>query len=167
MQDNGVIAEGSAHLFRTPRRIPALSTVGVHITALASSNRPSSPLKQSCLPETPDIQSPPSPELVCSPIDATLTNVFGSILQSSESLAKYSCAICNEAFAPDATIYPEPIPSHDAPRYLCRPCFTLNGGTKGSCASCNELVLTLKSEGSYVEHAGQLWHKSCFICRGC
>ncbi len=106
-------------------------------------------------------------DLVQSPVDATLANVFGSILQSPDSLAKHACSICSDPFLPDATIYPHPSTLTSSRGYLCKPCFILNGGSKGACESCDNPVLTLKSEGEFVLHNGRYWHRACFRCRGC
>ena len=52
-------------------------------------------------------------------------------------------------------------------RFLCRPCFTTNGGSRGPCHGCSRPVLILKSEGGFVEAAEKYWHKQCFNCSNC
>ncbi|TFK76969.1 hypothetical protein BDN72DRAFT_953466 [Pluteus cervinus] len=98
--------------------------------------------------------------------DTTLSKVYGSILQPKESLATHSCAICGSTFLPDATIYPDPL-QPSTTRFLCKPCYVSNGGSKGLCPTCSRPVLTLKSEGGFIHTAGQYWHKGCFNCEGC
>jgi hypothetical protein len=97
-----------------------------------------------------------------------LAKAYGSILQPKETLTSFACSICLTPFEPDATIYPDPLAAPGSePRFLCRPCFTVNGGSKGDCAACSKPVLVLKSEGGYIENSGRLWHKRCFRCEGC
>jgi hypothetical protein len=76
------------------------------------------------------------------------------------------CHVCSEQFTPDATIYPHPKDT-TGQRYLCRSCFSQNGGSRGNCVQCARPVLLLKSEGGFIEKAGQVWHKKCFLCSGC
>ncbi|KAF5390215.1 hypothetical protein D9757_002802 [Collybiopsis confluens] len=97
-----------------------------------------------------------------------LSKVYGSVLQSKESLASHSCAYCGTVFPPDGTIYPDPYGELSGPtRFLCRDCFTSNGGAKGQCPGCSRAVLALKSEGPFLEAAGNFWHKKCFVCNAC
>lgn len=104
------------------------------------------------------LQAPNAPEL---------SKAFGSVLQPKESLATYSCAICMTEFQPDATIFPDPSAPELSDRFLCRPCFIINGGSKGDCPVCRRPVLILKSDGGFVETSGRVWHKKCFRCEGC
>ena len=98
----------------------------------------------------------------------TLSKVYGSVLQPKESLPLHSCAICLNVFPPDATIYPNPADDvSDGKSFLCRQCFTANGGSKGNCPSCSRPVLALKAEGGFVHSGGKYWHKGCFTCVGC
>lgn len=136
-----------------------------------STTRPPSPPKRSfdvdeCNPPSPTtlaaeagiLQAPNAPEL---------SKAYGSVLQPKESLATYSCAICLTVFQPDATIFPDPSVLELSDRFLCRPCFVINGGSKGDCPACRRPVLILKSEGGFVETSGRVWHKKCFRCEGC
>ena len=163
-----------------PRRFsrPTVSTaissrVSAHI-ASATSSRPSSPLKQSTLSQTDETKAKEG--ILPSPYSSELAKVYGSVLQPKETLASFACATCSASFPPDATIYPDPSDSSEfdldpnAPigtRFLCRPCFVMHGGSKGDCPNCHRPVLILKSEGGFVESAGQVWHKKCFLCDGC
>ncbi|KAL0575978.1 hypothetical protein V5O48_005978, partial [Marasmius crinis-equi] len=127
-------------------------------------NRPPSPLKNSVVaaPESGIL-----PSLTSNPT-GHLAKVYGSVLQSKESLSQHACATCHTVFPPDATIYPEPYPDPARPPgFLCRDCFTNNGGAKGTCPGCSRPVLALKSEGPFIEAAGGYWHKKCFKCDGC
>ncbi|KAH0838416.1 FMN-dependent dehydrogenase-domain-containing protein [Lanmaoa asiatica] len=149
---------------------PSISShVNSHISSAA---RPRTPSKQPfdiderSLPSSPTtlaadagiLQAPNAPEL---------SKAYGSVLQPKESLATYSCTICLTAFQPDATIFPDPSAPELSDRFLCRPCFTINGGSKGDCPACRRPVLILKSEGGFVETSGRVWHKKCFRCEGC
>ncbi|KAL0951016.1 hypothetical protein HGRIS_007757 [Hohenbuehelia grisea] len=138
--------------------------VTTHITSTTSQlGRPSSPLKYSAVP-APEADILPS----LNPQSSTLAKVYGSVLQPKETLEAHCCAICATDFPPDATIYPDPRdPSSPSPRFLCRSCFTVNGGSKGTCPTCSRPVLILKAEGGFVHAAGQHWHKKCFNCEGC
>jgi hypothetical protein len=138
------------------------SRVSAHIASATSQNRSPSPLKYSNTLPDPDSDILPS----LAHQDATLSKVYGSVLQSKESLTTHSCAICSSTFPPDATIYPDPTAA-DSSRFLCRPCFTANGGSKGPCNACSRPVLILKSEGGFIEAAEKYWHKRCFNCSGC
>ena len=138
------------------------SRVSAHIASTTSQNRPPSPLKYlSTLPD-PDLDILPS----LASHDVTLSKVYGSVLQPKESLKKHSCAICSSIFPPDATIYPDPTVTNSS-RFLCRPCFTINGGSRGPCYACSRPVLILRSEGGFVEAAEKYWHKRCFNCSNC
>jgi len=143
---------------------PALkNSVSSHITlATTQSPRPPSPLKFSTTISDPESDILPS----LLPHEPTLSKVYGSVLQPTETLILHSCAICSTVFPPDATIYPNPCVS-DSNSFLCRPCFIANGGSKGICPSCSRPVLTLKSEGGFVHSTGKYWHKQCFNCTGC
>ena len=138
-------------------------SVSSHITlATTQSPRPPSPLKFSTT--ISDTESDIFPSLL--PHEPTLSKVYGSVLQPTETLTLHSCAVCSAIFPPDATIYPNPL-VFDSNSFLCRPCFTENGGSKGICPSCSRPVLTLKSEGGFVHSTGKYWHKQCFNCTGC
>lgn len=108
----------------------------------------------------------PEADILPSLSDTTLSKVYGSILQPKESLTTHSCAMCSMPFPPDATIYPDPT-FISSSRFLCRPCYEANGGTKGTCPTCSRPVLTLKSEGQFIHAGNQFWHKKCFNCSGC
>ena len=137
--------------------------VSGHITlATTQSSRPPSPLKFSTtISET---ESDILPSFL--PHEPTLSKVYGSVLQPTETLTLHSCAVCSAVFPPDATIYPNPGDS-DLNSFLCRLCFTENGGSKGICPSCSKPVLTLKSEGGFIQSTDKYWHKQCFNCAGC
>lgn len=151
---------------RFPRPQSTVSTVNLSSRVSAhieksTTSRPSSPLKnQYSLEDATDI--------IASPNGAVLAKAYGSILQPKETLTSFACSICLMPFEPDATIYPDPsaVPGSE-PRFLCRSCFTLNGGSKGECVACSKPVLVLKSEGGYIENSGRLWHKRCFRCESC
>lgn len=105
-----------------------------------------------------------------------LAKVYGSVLQPKETLDSFHCTMCSTPFPPDATIYPDPstlsstgvaLTAGDNTRFLCRPCFVDNGGSKGDCSACFRPVLILKTEGGFVENGGRVWHKKCFQCDGC
>ncbi|KIL70693.1 hypothetical protein M378DRAFT_183299 [Amanita muscaria Koide BX008] len=155
---------------RYSRSIPASASIDLsarisaHIAATTLSN------SRSELPLRPS-QTGPKPEagVLPSPCDSTLAKVYGSVLQPAESLATFSCVICNTVFPPDATIYPDPqsLDAASENRFLCRPCFVNNGGSKGTCPSCSRPVLMLKSEGGFINAADKFWHKRCFNCDGC
>lgn len=138
------------------------SSVSDYIATTASQiSRPHSPLKRSTT--LPDPTSDILPSLT--PHDTTLSKVYGSILQPKETLSTHSCAICSSPFPPDSTIYPHPSSTEQS--FLCKPCFIVNGGSKGNCHSCSRPVLMLKSEGGFVLAADKYWHKRCFNCAGC
>ncbi|KAA1468175.1 hypothetical protein DENSPDRAFT_833390 [Dentipellis sp. KUC8613] len=149
------------------RRFPASAAplghgVSAHIRSVTSS-RPTSPLKHSSSFLN---DPPPAADILPSPYTSELSKVYGSILQPKESLATYHCHVCSTPFPPDATIYPDPA-DNSGERFMCRACFTVNGGSKGDCPACHRPVLILKSEGGFVENAGKVWHKKCFSCSGC
>ena len=147
---------------RFPRPIssdPPSSTFRNSRPVPTQSKQPSSPLKL-----TATLASDILPSIDLN--DNTLSKVYGSVLQRPETLETHSCAICSSPFPPDATIYPDPA-APNASRYLCRPCFEHNGGSKGTCPACSRLVLTLKSEGGFIHASGSYWHKRCFNCAAC
>jgi hypothetical protein len=139
--------------------------VSDHISLVTSrSSRPPSPLKISTTlaDSTDDIL----PSLL--PHEPTLSKVYGSVLQPKDTLTLHSCAVCSIVFPPDATIYPNPTPSQsEEKRFLCRPCFTTSGGSKGICPSCSRPVLTLKAEGGFIHSGGNYWHTRCYNCAAC
>ncbi|KDQ12951.1 hypothetical protein BOTBODRAFT_176078 [Botryobasidium botryosum FD-172 SS1] len=154
-----------------PRRFPRpISTgsftqnprVSAHINS-TTSHRPPSPLKQQIRAPSPSSD----PNILPTPGGSgILTKVYGSLLQRPETLATYSCSSCDARFQPDQTIYPAPgNPAGDS--FVCKACFTQNGGSIGSCASCGRDVMRLKSEGTWVENGGRVWHSRCFKCSGC
>ncbi|KAJ3895051.1 hypothetical protein GG344DRAFT_39640 [Lentinula edodes] len=172
--DTTGVASNTSPTKRFPRPLSSHSSsstavigkrVTEHITASTSQlNRPPSPLKNST------VASPESDILPSLNAHSTgsLAKVYGSVLQPKESLASHACALCGTAFPPDSTIYPEPYGDTSHPtRFLCRDCFTSNGGAKGHCPGCSRAVLALKSEGPFIEAAGDYWHKACFTCEGC
>ena len=154
--------------------------VSDHIASSTSHPRPPSPLKHSTsASHEDDIASDVNPEEGILPnlnSGSRLAKVYGSVLQPKETLSTFICALCSSPFPPDATIYPDPtsirpgLPIDDVgsgSRFLCRPCFTANGGSKGDCPTCGKPVLILKSEGGFVETSGKVWHRRCFCCEGC
>lgn len=152
------------------RPSPSISShVDSHINSIT---RPMSPPKRSF---DIDERSPPSSPTTLAaeavflhaPNAPELSKAYGSVLQSKESLATYSCAICLTEFQPDATIFPDPSAPESSDRFLCRSCFIINGGSKGDCPVCRRAVLVLKSAGGFVETSGHVWHKKCFRCEGC
>lgn len=152
-----------------PRPISSSSTrqtnVGSRVTDYISSttSRSRSPLKPHVTGPNPEAGILPS----LTPNDNTLSKVYGSVLQPKETLKTFSCAVCSSAFPPDATIYPDPQQPNSSHRFLCRPCFVENGGSKGPCDACGRPVLTLKTEGGFIHAADKYWHKRCFNCAGC
>ncbi|RPD63078.1 hypothetical protein L227DRAFT_543842 [Lentinus tigrinus ALCF2SS1-6] len=154
--------------------------VSEHIASSTSVPRPPSPLKHSTTAPYDDgvLSEGNSEEGILPNLNggSRLAKVYGSVLQPEETLSTFICALCSSPFPPDATIYPDPtsirpgLPIDDVgsgTRFLCRPCFTANGGSKGDCPSCGKAVLILKSEGGFVENSGKVWHKRCFCCEGC
>ncbi|KAF8844047.1 hypothetical protein BDN67DRAFT_923014 [Paxillus ammoniavirescens] len=156
--------------FHSPRHSTSLSS---RITShIQSATRPPSPLKRPM--EVHERSPPPSPTTLVAqagifqaPNAPELSKAYGSVLQPKESLGTYSCTICSTEFQPDATIYPNPSAPELSDGFLCRPCFIINGGSKGDCPVCRRPVLILKSEGGFVETSGRVWHKKCFSCQGC
>ena len=160
----------------TTRRFPRPSSVRLDPSIssrinshISSITRPLSPPKQ---PLNVDECSPPSSPtciaaeagILHAPNAPELSKAYGSVLQPK---ATYSCVICLTEFQPDATIFPDPSTPELSDRFLCRPCFVINGGSKGDCPVCRRPVLILKSEGGFVETSGCVWHKKCFRCEGC
>ena len=133
-----------------------------HIASISS--QPASPLKSIITGPIPESGILPS----LAPNETTLSKVYGSVLQPKESLVTHSCATCATPFLPDATIYPDPsLSTSEEPRFLCRQCFIISGGSKGLCPNCNKPVTILKAEGGFVYAADKYWHKKCFNCEGC
>ncbi|OCH96531.1 hypothetical protein OBBRIDRAFT_765352 [Obba rivulosa] len=151
------------------------STVSDHIASTTS--QPPSPVKRtSSILKTHSPSTAAAAGILLNPHGSELAKVYGSVLQPKETLASYHCARCATPFTPDATIYPEPAslmsPDLDngvvpETRFLCRACFTSNGGSKGDCASCQRPVLILQKEGGFIENSGHVWHRKCFHCDGC
>ncbi|KAL1693106.1 hypothetical protein GGG16DRAFT_50054 [Schizophyllum commune] len=140
--------------------------VSRHIANTTSqlNNRPPSPLKHAITGPSPEADILPSIHTR----DPTLSKVYGSVLQPKETLATHCCSVCSDAFLPDSTIYPDPsAPNPDDPTFVCRDCYTMRGGCKGLCPTCGKEVLTLKTEGGFVQAAGAFYHKKCFLCDGC
>ena len=138
--------------------------VSEHILATTSqSPRPPSPLKFSTSFSDPASDILPS----FSAHEPTLSKVYGSVLQPKETLPLHSCTICSAVFPPDSTLYPNPSDPSDVKAFLCRQCFTVNGGSKGNCPSCSRPVLALKAEGNFIQSGGKYWHKGCFNCLSC
>ncbi|KAL1720858.1 hypothetical protein EV715DRAFT_196178 [Schizophyllum commune] len=140
--------------------------VSRHIANTTSqlNNRPPSPLKHAITGPSPEADILPSIHTR----DPTLSKVYGSVLQPKETLATHCCSVCSDAFLPDSTIYPDPsAPNPDDPTFVCRDCYTMRGGCKGLCPTCSKEVLTLKTEGGFVQAAGAFYHKKCFLCDGC
>lgn len=153
------------------------SHVSAHI-ASATASRPTSPLKSAHTGLGSHSGEMNAEEgILPSPHSSELAKVYGSVLQPKETLASFACALCSTPFPPDATIYPDPSnvsasgvdnsSAQSGTNFLCRPCFTVNGGSKGDCHCCYRPVLILKSEGGFVENSGRVWHKKCFDCNGC
>ncbi|KDQ63754.1 hypothetical protein JAAARDRAFT_203148 [Jaapia argillacea MUCL 33604] len=153
-----------------PPETPLNPRVSAHIASTTAS-RPPSPLKQSSsslnLTDSPSAAA--AQGILQCPHTGELSKAYGSVLQPKESLSNFCCFICSTPFPPDATIYPDPNPSSPSSetRFLCRACFTTNGGSKGDCTACSRPVLILKTEGGFVENSGRVWHKRCFRCEGC
>lgn len=156
---------------------PMSSRVSAHIASTTAS-RPASPLKASHTGFSSQSDEAKAKEgILPGPRGFELAKVWGSVLQPKETLDSFNCALCSTPFPPDATIYPDPShvnasgvdtsSSQDGIRFLCKPCFTANGGSRGNCHNCHRPVLILKSEGGFVENSGRVWHKKCFECDGC
>ena len=174
-----ILANPSTPQATTPRRFPRPKSLqatipmplssGVsdhitHATTSTTSRRPPSPLKLSTT--LSDTENDILPSFL--PHEPSLSKVYGSVLQPKDTLTLHSCAICALVFSPDATIYPN-ISSNPSEKqsFLCKPCFTENGGSKGTCPACSRPVLALKSEGAYIQSGGSYWHKQCYNCAGC
>jgi hypothetical protein len=138
------------------------SRVSEHI-ASTTNLHPPSPVKPSSVSEVAILSAP---DVISSPYSSELSKVYGSVLQPKETLESFHCHICSAPFTPDATIYPDPTDASGG-RYMCRSCFSQNGGSRGNCVECSRPVLILKSEGGFIENAGRVWHKKCFHCSGC
>jgi hypothetical protein len=141
---------------------PLASRVSEHIASTTNSHPPS-PVKHSSISEDTILSAP---DVISSPYSSELSKVYGSVLQPKETLQSFHCHVCSAPFTPDATIYPDPTDAFGG-RYLCRSCFSQNGGSCGNCVECSRPVLILKSEGGFIENAGRVWHKKCFHCSGC
>lgn len=150
---------------RFPQPANALgSRVSAHIASTTTGQRPSAHLKRgsSAFRENPSAH----PDILPSPHNSELAKVYGSVLQRKDTLSTFHCHICHSSFPPDATIYPDPN-DETGKLFMCKPCFTVNGGSAGDCDNCKRPVLILKAEGGFVENAGKVWHKKCFVCSGC
>ena len=146
-----------------PQGATALSSrVSEHIVS-ATNSLPSSHVKHSSVSEDAILSAP---DVISSPYSSELAKVYGSVLQPKGTLESFHCHLCSAPFTPDATIYPDPTDT-TGERFMCRSCFSQNGGSRGICVGCSRPVLILKSEGGFVENAGQVWHKKCFHCSGC
>lgn len=154
-------------LLQAAAPVPLNSGVSDHIThatTLTTSRRPPSPLKLSTT--LSDTENDILPSFL--PHEPSLSKVYGSVLQPKDTLTLHSCAICALVFSPDATIYPNTSSNQSGKQsFLCKPCFTENGGSKGTCPACSRPVLALKSEGAYIQSGGGYWHKQCYNCAGC
>ncbi|KAG8978022.1 hypothetical protein FRB90_008587, partial [Tulasnella sp. 427] len=133
-------------------------------TSISHPPRTPSPFK-SLIPSHLNPDSPdPTIVLNMDKAGGSLAKVYGTILQPTETLASFVCSGCDVQFPPDTTIYPS---LTNAREFFCRPCFELNGGSRGLCQSCGREVLRLKAEGGFVENSGRVWHTKCFRCEGC
>ena len=149
---------------------PPQTTLGARVTShiQSSLSQKTSDSSELVTRREKDASTPSnSSDILSDPYTSTLSKVYGSVLQPKESLKTFSCIVCSASFPPDATIYPDPADPKTTSRFLCRPCFTNNGGSKGDCMACSRPVLILSSEGGFIENAGRIWHKSCFRCDGC
>ena len=157
-----ILAQRSSPSLR-PRDTTALvSRVSEHI-ASATNTLPPSPVKHSGVSEEAILSAP---DVISSPYSSELSKVYGSVLQPKGTLESFHCHVCSATFPPDATIYPDPTDTSGG-RFMCRSCFSQNGGSRGVCVECSRPVLILKSEGGFIENAGRVWHKKCFHCSGC
>ncbi|KAI6044956.1 hypothetical protein EDC04DRAFT_2637741 [Pisolithus marmoratus] len=127
---------------------------------------PSSRQRTAAQPSFSSVESD-SRRVISDPNEPDLLKAYGSVLQPKETLSTFSCAMCAVEFQPDATIYPDPCSLETTTRFLCKPCFVINGGSKGDCPACGRPVLILKGEGGFVEASNNVWHKHCFRCNGC
>ena len=131
--------------------------------SISTSSRSRTPSPFKTIINSPLNPDSPDPSIVLNP-DNSLAKVYGTMLQSTESLASFVCSACDTAFPPDATIYPSPT---NPKEFFCQDCFPLNGGSRGLCQQCGRDVIRLKSEGGFVENSGRIWHSNCFRCEGC
>ncbi|KAF5374786.1 hypothetical protein D9758_000145 [Tetrapyrgos nigripes] len=142
---------------------PLSNRVSAHIANTTSrlTNRPPSPLKNSVV--APEVGILPS---LTSHPTGSLAKVYGSVLQSAETLNSHACSSCHTVFQPDSTLYPGQADS-DEPQFLCRNCF-VETCSKGPCPTCSRPVLPLKSEGPFIDGGdGHFYHKACYKCVGC
>ena len=156
-----VLAQRSSPSLRPQDTTALVSRVSEHI-ASATNTLPSS-VKHSSVSEEAILSAP---DVISSPYSSELSKVYGSVLQPKGTLESFHCHVCSASFTPDATIYPDPADTSGG-RFMCRSCFSQNGGSRGICVECLRPVLILKSEGGFVENAGRVWHKKCFRCSGC
>jgi len=157
-----IVAQCSSPSLRPQGTTAFASRVSDHI-ASATNSLPSSPVKHSSVSEDAILSAP---DVISSPYSSELSKVYGSVLQPKGTLESFHCHICSAPFPPDATIYPDPTDSSGV-QFMCRSCFSQNGGSRGNCVECSRPVLILKSEGGFVENAGRVWHRKCFHCSGC
>lgn len=159
----------------TPNNRPQ-SCIRNHLTGTTLDSRVTSHIHSSLAertsPSTKDETKPTECEylqedIFTNPYTSTLSKAYGSVLQSKETLKSFACVLCSKHFPPDATIYPDPAYPSTTTRFMCKPCFVHNGGTKGDCVECGRPVLTLANEGGFVQNAGRFWHSLCFRCDGC
>ena len=157
-----IITQQSSPSLRSQNATTLASRVSEHI-ASATTSTPSSFVKHSSVSEDAILSAP---DVISSPYSSELSKVYGSVLQPKGTLESFHCHVCSAPFTPDATIYPDPTDT-SGERFMCRSCFSQNGGSRGICVECSRPVLILKSEGGFVENAGRFWHKKCFNCSGC
>ena len=157
-----IVAQRSSPSLRPHDTTALVSRVSEHI-ASATNFLPPSPVKHSSVIEEAILSAP---DVISSPYSSELSKVYGSVLQPKGTLESFHCHVCSTSFPPDATIYPDPTDTSGG-RFMCRSCFSQNGGSRGICVVCSRPVLILKSEGGFVENAGRVWHKRCFHCLGC
>ena len=157
-----IVAQRSSPSLRPQGTAALVSRVSEHI-ASATNSLPSSHVKHSSVSEEAILSAP---DVISSPYSSELSKVYGSVLQPKGTLESFHCHVCSASFPPDATIYPDPTDPSGG-RFMCRSCFSQNGGSRGTCVECSRPVLILKSEGGFVENAGRVWHKKCFHCSGC
>ncbi|KAF8527928.1 hypothetical protein BU17DRAFT_81163 [Hysterangium stoloniferum] len=135
-----------------------------HIASVTTPRERTSPTRKGVL----DSPGSSPADVITSPDNTTLAKAYGSILQPPETLPIHTCGICASIFSPDATIYPDlQATPGTATRFLCRPCFTANGGVKGDCSACGREVTIIKKDGGFIECSGMVWHKRCFRCDNC
>jgi hypothetical protein len=157
-----IVAQRSSPSLRPQNTTALASRVSEHIASTTNS-LPPSPVKHSSVSEEAILSAP---DVISSPYTSELSKVYGSVLQPKGTLESFHCHVCSASFPPDATIYPDPTDTSGG-RFMCRSCFSQNGGSRGICVECSRPVLILKSEGGFVENAGRVWHKKCFHCSGC